>query len=190
MKRQLLALALLSCNDGGVNSTQAAQTAYDGLDESIDKAITLGFAGFNAATSANIPTETANGDINGTISVNGQVDQGTSANRVMNLNETLTHYADVDGGPAQGIYYDTTDAGPAALSMKLQGVPTGTMSGSLNGTYAMTGTLTGDVTLNVTFNGQLQPGPDGGGVERKPGTVQITGTATSGSGTYNINVTH
>ena len=66
--RRLFFLLLLSfscSNGGGVNSTEQAKQAYLGLDESIDKAITLGFAGFNAASSANIPTEKTNGDGNG-----------------------------------------------------------------------------------------------------------------------------
>ena len=186
----LFVAILVSCsNDGGVNSTEQAKQAYLGLDESIDKAITLGFEGFNAASSANIPTEQTTGDLSGTMEVTGQVDQGVSANKQMRLLETLTTYSDTDAG----IVYDTssdagTDGAPAALGMSLQGIPTGTLSGSLDGTYGMSGALNGLVTLSVTFNGQLEPN-DAGGVERKPGSTHITGTAVSGNGTYPIDVT-
>jgi hypothetical protein len=176
---------LSACSSGSVNSNDQAKAAYLGLDESIDKAIGLGFKGFNEAQSANIPTETTNGDLTGTMTVTGQVDQGASANKGMRLQETLTTYADTDAG----ITYDTnTDAGPPALDMQLKGIPTGTLAGTLVGTYAMTGALKGDVTLNVTFAGTLEADADGG-VERKPGSTHITGTATSGSGVYTIDLT-
>jgi hypothetical protein len=176
---------LSACSSGSVNSNDQAKQAYLGLDESIDKAITLGFAGFNAASSANIPDETTNGDLTGTMKIGGQVDQGASANKTMRLQETLTTYADSDAG----ITYDTnTDAGLPELDMKLSGIPTGTLSGTLVGSYGMTGALKGDVALNVTFSGGLEQ-DDAGGVERKPGSTHITGTATSGSGVYQIDLT-
>ncbi len=189
MRRILLFLIVSSCSSSSVNSTEQAKQAYLGLDESIDKAIALGFKGYNAATSANIPTEQTNGDLSGTMTVTGQVDKGVSANKQMRLLETLTTYSDTDAG----IVYDTssdagTDGAPAALDMSLMNVPTGTLSGSLDGTYGMSGALKGIVTLQVTFNGDLEAN-DAGGVERKPGTTHITGTATSGSGVYQIDVT-
>ncbi|HEY2370412.1 MAG TPA: hypothetical protein VGH87_28645, partial [Polyangiaceae bacterium] len=64
----------------------------------------------------------------------------------------------------------------------------GSLSGSLNGTYGMTGALKGTVDLAVTFTGSLEAN-DAGGVERKPGSTHITGTATSGSGIYQIDLT-
>jgi hypothetical protein len=79
--RTWIVLLVASCGNGDVSSTDAAQAAYLGLDKSIDKAITEGFAGFNAASSANIPTETASGDVSGTMTITGQVDQGQSANK-------------------------------------------------------------------------------------------------------------
>ncbi len=197
MRRLLFLAFVLSCSNGssGVNSTQQAEEAYNGLDESIDKAITLGFKGYNASNNANIPTETANGDISGTMSVNGTVDQGVSANKQMHLQETLDDYSDTDAGI---VYWTDGDAGtdgaPAALVMGLQNIPTttsgnGTLNGSLDGTYGMTGKLQGLVTLSVTFSGKIDRN-DAGLVERTLGTTTITGTATSGSGVYNINVTH
>jgi len=183
-------LLVVSCSNGnsGVNSNDQAKQAYLGLDESIDKAITLGFKGFNAASSANIPTEQTTGDISGTMTVTGQVDQGVSANKQMRLLEELDNYSDTDAGIAYATSTDAgTDGAPAALGMSLQGIPTGTLSGSLDGTYGMKGALQGTVTLAVSFNGSLQQGD--AGVERKPGTTHITGTATSGTGTYAIDVT-
>jgi hypothetical protein len=184
-----LGVLVLACSSGGVDSNEAAKEAYLGLDESIDKAITLGFQGFNDSTNANIPTEQTTGDVSGTMTVTGQVDQGVSANKQMRLNEALGDYSDTDAG----IVYDTstdagTDGAPAVLGMSLQGIPTGSLSGNLDGTYGMSGALKGLVTLSVTFNGQLEAN-DAGGVDRKPGTTHITGTATSGSGVYNIDVT-
>jgi hypothetical protein len=189
MRRISLFLIVSACSSSSVNSDEQARQAYLGLDESIDKAITLGFKGFNEAKSANIPTETTTGDVSGTMTVTGQVDQGVSANKQMRLLETLDTYSDTDAG----IVYDTnsdagTDGAPAALDMSMQGIPTGTLSGSLDGTYGMSGSLKGLVTLQVTFNGQLEAN-DAGGVERKPGATHITGTATSGSGVYQIDVT-
>jgi len=115
----------------------------------------------------------------------GQVDQGASANKGMRLQETLTTYSDSDAG----ITYDTnTDAGLPELDMQLKGIPTGTLDGTLVGTYGMTGALKGEVALNVAFSGALEAN-DAGGVERKPGSTHITGTATSGSGVYQIDLT-
>lgn len=182
-------MLLLACTSGGVDSTERAKQAYLGLDESIDKAITLGFKGFNDANSANIPAEQTTGDVSGTMTVTGQVDQGASANKQMRLVEALSDYSDTDAG----VVYDTsadagTDGAPAALGMSLKGIPTGTLSGTLDGTYGMSGALQGSVSLTVAFDGELEPN-DAGGVERKPGTTHITGQAVSGSGTYAIDVT-
>jgi hypothetical protein len=188
----------------GVHSTDDARRAYLGLDESVDKAITLGFDGFNAATSANIPPQQTTGDATGTMKVDGHVDQGSSTNRVMNLNDTLTAYSD-NGVTA----YDTGSNGAAALSMTLKNVPTGTLTGSLNGSFTMSAAqytdgggptdaggadagapLVGVVTLALTFTGDLQPNPsDPTKVERKPGTTHITGTASAGGFTFNVDVT-
>ncbi len=177
-------LSLAPACGGGVSSDQQAQQAYLGLDASIDKAIQLGFDGFNAASSANIPAEMTTGMASGTLTVTGQVDQGTSANKGMRLSEAMNTYSD-DGQ----IQYTTSANSLPALTMQLKNIPTGTLTGTLTGDFAMAGALSGSVTLNVTFNGNLQPGT-GTQVERQPGTTQITGTATSGSGTYQINVTH
>jgi hypothetical protein len=173
---------LCACGDG-VKSEEQARRAYLGLDAHVDKAITLGFAGFNAASSANIMPQMTTGAMSGTLVVTGQVDQGASANKEMRLKEALTNYSD-DGK----LSYATDPAALPALDMSLKMIPTGTLSGTLVGTYVMSGELTGNVMLNLAFTGELQAGA-GMTVERKPGTTHITGTATSQPGTYTVDVT-
>jgi hypothetical protein len=191
----------------GVHSTDDARRAYLGLDKSVDKAITLGFDGFNAASSANIPTQETTGDATGTMQIGGQVDQGASSNKTMRLTDTLTAYSD-DGVTA----YDTGSNAPAALSMMLSKIPNGTLSGTLSGSFTMSAApltdagasadagasdagaaeppLVGVVTLALTFTGDLQPDPnDATKVQRKPGTTHITGTASAGGYTFNVDVT-
>ncbi len=186
-----------SIDGPGVHSTDDARRAYLGLDASVDKAITLGFQGFNAASSANIPTQQTTGNASGTMSVGGQVDQGQSTNKTMRLTDTLTAYSD-DGVTA----YDSAGS-PASLDMTLDKIPTGTLSGTLSGTFVMSpapdagaaspdagAPLVGNVTLSITFTGDLQPDPnDATKVERKPGTTHITGTASAGGFTYQVDVT-
>ena len=157
--------------------------AYLGLDPSVDKAITLGFAGFNAASSANISPQSADGGVSGTMTVTGQVDQGTSANKGMRLADALSNYSD-DGH----VTYNTDSNALPALTINLKGIPGGTLDGSLNGSFMMSGGLTGQVSLALTFSGQIQSGRNNT-VVRAPGTTHITGTATSPAGTYNVDVT-
>jgi len=178
---KLLLLLLAGCG-GGVNSTADAQKAYLGLDPSIDKAITLGFAGFNSASSANIDPQTANGTVSGTMTVTGQVDQGTSANKGMRLFDALSSYSD-DGS----IVYNTDPATLPSLTINLKNIPTGTLDGSLTGSFMMSGGETGQVSLALTFSGQIESGPNNT-VVRKAGTTHIIGTATSPAGTYAVDV--
>jgi len=185
----LVALSFLSafaaCG-GGVSSEADAKKAYMGLDTSVDKAIGLGFAGFNevaGAPGANIATQSADGGNSGTLSVAGQVDNGASSNKTMRLTETLSNYSD-DGQ----VTYGTDQSSLPALTMDLKNIPTGTVDGSLSGSFMMSGQLTGQVSLALTFAGQLESAADGG-VQRKAGTTHITGTATSPAGTYNVDVT-
>jgi hypothetical protein len=173
-----------------VSSDEQARRAYLGLDGSIGKALALGFKGFNEASSANISPQSAAGDKSGTITITGQVDQGASANKGMRLNEDLVSYSDgdlhLDGGGTVAITYDT-DGGLPALTLSLKGIPTGTLTGSLVGDYNMSGDLSGVVHLDLMMAGDLQPTADGG-TDRKPGTTSVTGTATSGTGTFQVNV--
>src|SRR5689334_6540163 len=90
----MLGLGLVACGSG-VSSDEQARRAYLGLDASIDKAIQLGFDGFNMSTSgANIPKETGSGTVSGTVAVTGQVDMGASANKGMRLMVEFVNYSD------------------------------------------------------------------------------------------------
>lgn len=179
----VFAFGLAGCSDD-VGSEEDARRAYVGLDKSVDKAMQLGFQGFNLASSANIDPQTTNGDKAGTLTVSGKVDQGASANKNMTLNEELKGYSD-DGA----ITYDTMGTLPI-IDLKLANVPNGTVTGTLVGTFKMTGELEGNVTLNLSISGELQPtAADPTKVERKPDTTKITGTAESDYGKYNVNVT-
>jgi hypothetical protein len=164
------------------------------MDLSIDKAIQLGLKGFNDASNANIPTETASGDVAGTLVVSGHVDQGASSNKTMNLLTAFTGYEDAPQLPQDGgalhVFYDGV-ATSTTLSMKLMGIPNGTFTGSLNQTLQLSGDLVGSVTLSLSFSGDLESVPGAPSqVERKPGTTHITGTATSPYGTFTVDVTH
>jgi len=169
-----------------VSSTEDAKKAYMGLDPSVDKAITLGFSGYNevsGAPGANIAPQGADGGVSGTLSVSGQVDNGSSANKTMRLTETLSNYSD-DGH----VTYGTDQSALPNLTMNLKNIPTGTLDGTLSGSFLMSGGLTGQVSLALSFAGDLEAAPDGG-VQRKAGTTHITGTATSPAGTYSVDVT-
>jgi hypothetical protein len=65
--------------------------------------------------------------------------------------------------------------------------PDAELSGTLAGTFVMDGDLVGNVALNLVFTGQTEAGP-GGEIVRVPGTVQVTGTATSDYGVFAIDV--
>jgi hypothetical protein len=174
---------LVAACGGGVSSNEDALKAYLGLDPSVDKAITLGFAGFNSASSANISPQSADGGVSGTMTVTGQVDQGASANKGMRLLDALSNYSD-DGK----ISYTTDSNALPALTINLKNIPNGTLDGSLNGSFAMSGGLSGQVALALTFTGQIAAGPSNT-VVRLAGTTHVIGTATSSAGTYNVDVT-
>ncbi len=192
MNRNPVALVLLlglSCGPPAVSSDEAARRAYLGLDRSLGKALTIGFQGFNQASSANISPQQTTGDDGGTMTITGQVDQGASANKGMRLRVELVGYTDgvvqLDGGASFKLVYGT-DAGLPALDVQLKGIPSGTYSGTLKGSYGMSGDLSGNVTLDVSFAGQLES--DGsGGTRRKPGTTTVTGSAQASGGTYQVN---
>ncbi len=177
----VLGAAAFGCGDG-VGSEEDAERAYQGLDASIDKAIDLGFKGFEAASNANIPAQEGSGSVTGKITISGKVDQGASDNKTMDLTESLVEYSDVDK-----LTYNTTELLPT-LSMKLSKIPDGTLDGTLDGTYTMSGDLKGPVTLKLSFSGALEAGT-ATKVQRKAGTTHITGTAVSDFGTYNVDIT-
>lgn len=185
-----------ACSDDDIDSDEAARRAYLGLDASIGKSITLGFAGFNAASSANIAPQMATGTTAGNLTITGQVDQGASANKGMRLYVGMVAYTDgpfninEDGDQIEVIYDTNTDATlQPFLSMQLKNIPTGTLEGTLMGDYTLSGPdLQGIVTLNLTIAGTLMD-IGNGDVGRVVGSTTVTGTAVSGDGTYNVNVT-
>ncbi len=185
------ALVAAACTNHNVSSDEQAKEAFEGLNKFIGKSITLGFDGFNMATSANISPQMTNGDSAGTVTVTGQVDQGSSANKGMRLNVAMAGYNDgkftVDG-TSLNVTYDTNSMALPALTMMLMNIPTGTINGSVVGTFDMKGDLTGSVDLNLTFNGMLMSGPSNT-VVRVPGSTTVTGTATSNSGMFQVDVT-
>jgi hypothetical protein len=196
MRTPFLCFALLAaCSDDSVDSNENARRAYLGLDPSVGQCITLGFDGFNTASSANILPQMDTGTKAGTLTINGQVDQGQSANKGMRLTIAMVGF---DDGPFEintnhdkiDVVYDTsTDVTmQPALDIMMMNIPTGTLSGTLTGTYTMTGDLKGDVTLDLTITGDLMDG-GGGAVVRKTGTTHVTGTAISGNGTFDVDVT-
>jgi len=170
--------------DDGVADEESARRAYLGLDRAIDRAIDLGFAGFNAANSANIPEQSGNGEITGVMVVGGQVDQGASANKNMRLDVTLAmDYQDVVVEDLAIVY----NGGPAALDMEFKGLPDASLTGSLVGTFVMSGDLLGEVTLDLDFTGTTEEGV-GGAIVRTAGSIHVLGTATSDYGVFMVDV--
>ncbi|WP_143140863.1 hypothetical protein [Nannocystis exedens] len=176
---------IASCRpDDGVADPESARRAYLGLDRAVDRAIKLGFDGFNAASNANIPEQMAAGDLSGTVVVGGKVDQGASNNKEMDLQVTLTDYSD---GPVEDMFDVAYDGGPALLDLSLRDLPNGTFTGSFSGEFAMTGELAGTVALDLDVMGQTEEAPDGT-IRRKVGTIHVTGTATSDYGVFAIDI--
>jgi hypothetical protein len=175
-----------------VSSDEQARRAYLGLDDSIDKALNLGMQGFNEASSANISPQSTDGDVSGTLTVSGQVDQGASANKEMRLFVDLLEYSDgaavrVDDEDIN-ITYDTDPADLPSLDLSLRNIPDGTFTGTLLGRYLMHGDLEGEVLLDLSLAGEIED--DGsGGIRRTLGTTQISGTAVSGEGVYVVELT-
>jgi hypothetical protein len=186
-----VSLVLVACG-GGVDSDQAAEAAYLGLDGMVGKALALGFDGFNAASSANIPTQMTTGDVTGTLTVSGQVDMGASDNKGMRLLLDLVEYRDIDPVTDEDllITYDTAEAASAPLDLMFRGIPDADMDGTLGGVYYMTGEIEGNVELNLTITGTTEADPDNpGNMRRVAGATTVTGTATSDYGVFNVNVT-
>ena len=190
-----LSVGMTACGDDEVSSDEQARRAYLGLDESISKALQLGFSGFNAASSANIPLQSAPGNVSGTLLISGQVDQGSSANKNMRLRIGMASYSDGAVAAGQGedpvnITYGsaTEPASQPELILQLRDIPNGTFAGTFVGAFQMTGDLKGEVTLSLNMTGRIEN--DGTGkVRRQAGTTLVTGTATSGTGVYTVNLT-
>ncbi|MDF1563751.1 MAG: hypothetical protein P1V51_11955 [Deltaproteobacteria bacterium] len=191
----LLSALLLGACGGAVDSDHEAELAYLGLDGAVGRALLLGMSGFNAATSANIPQQVGDGDVAGTMTVAGQVDQGASANKGLRLTVALDGYQDVtdvdqDEDEEVVVSYTTAEAAPMSLELSLRNIPDGTFTGTFGGTATMEGDLEGEVTLDLTLSGSIEEDPDAAGeIRRVTGTVQVTGTATnSGGGVYDIDL--
>jgi hypothetical protein len=192
----LLAVPLLLAACGGsVSSEEEAELAYIGLDGAIERAMDLGFDGFNAADSANIPGQVGQGDESGTMTVNGQVDQGSSDNKGMRLTVALDEYQDVvdvdpeDDSEVVVTYWTDAEAELPVLNLSLRNIPDGTITGDFSGTFQMEGDLEGDVTLDVTLEGEIES-DGGGGTQRAAGTITVTGTAQGpGGGSFDIDIT-
>ncbi|MCB9679026.1 MAG: hypothetical protein H6737_28250 [Alphaproteobacteria bacterium] len=188
----LLLPTLVACKGGVVNSDREAEAAAIGLEGAIERALGLGFDGFAAASSANIPTQTGSGDLSGTMTVSGQVDQGNSDNKGMRLDVALDDYADVetietDEIDAVQVAYDTDDAALPRFDLSLRDIPDGTMTGTVTGTFLLSGDLEGELSLSLALDGIIVP--DGDGTMREEGTTSVTGTATnSGGGTFDVDV--
>jgi hypothetical protein len=202
-----LAVGCAEDDDGEIGSEDDARRAYLGLDESVEKALNLGMDGFNAASNANIPTQSGVGEVSGTITVDGQVDQGASDNKGMRLYVGMAEYSqgpftvtvnegqDNEEDLTVDLTYNTSEVQleQPYLNLSLRNIPTGTFDGTLTGVYRVIGDLEPDVeidaevTLNLMFTGTLVD-LGGGMTGRAPGTV-VNGTATSGDGSYEVNLT-
>ena len=191
----IIALAL-GCNGDDLDSDAEARLAYLGFDSAVDLSLELGFDGFNAASSANIATQTGDGTESGTMSIDGQVDQGASSNKGMRLEVLLVDYRDgaVDDTATEdveeySVTYDTNDGDPLLLDLSLRDIPTGTFTGTLAGSAVLSGDLEAEATFNLTLSGGLVEDPEvSGGVARAPGTLTISGTVTSSDGTFEVDV--
>lgn len=189
-----VSLALSACQCGPVKSEEQARQAYLGLDKMVERGLTLGFQGYNAAISANISPQTAQGDASGTITVTGQVDKGstTSGNKGMRLSVALAEYQDRLSEPDDKLTltYDTDPAALPKLDLTLRNLPNGTMTGTLVGKFKMRGDLEGEVDLNLSFTANLEPVPeDASAIRRVAGSTHVTGTASSSAGVFNVDVT-
>lgn len=187
--------AAAGCDGDDLDSDAEARRAYLGFDRAVDRGLALGLRGFNAASSANIPPQEGSGDDSGTMTVSGQVDQGSSDNKGMRLDLVLVDY---DDGPFEdsddgdetlvSITYDTTDALPR-LDLSLRDIPNGTFTGSLDGTLVLRGDVEAEADFALVLSGGIIEDPlVSGGVMREPGTLTITGTVAAGDGLYDVDV--
>jgi hypothetical protein len=190
----MVVATVVGCGNGdSVTSDEQARRAYLGLDKSISKSLALGFAGYNAASNANIPTEMAAGDVTGSLTITGHVDQGNPSQASMGLAAAMTMYSDGkivvdDKNNTITVTYATDTATPPSLSLKLNSSSGNTLTGSLDGVYAMSGDMQGTVTLSLQLNGTFSgTAPN---VTRVAGSTTVTGTAVNSSGgMYMVNTT-
>lgn len=197
------AVLLGACGGDDVASEEDARLAYMGLHVMVDKSVNLGLDGYNAATSANIPDQEGEGDLQGRILIGGQVDQGVSDNKELRLDIELEDYQDeVIDESEEGedepleidlIYASDEEELPHA-DISLRNIPDGTFDGTLVGSFHMEGDLEGEVFLDLQIEGEIEP-VDGEGegeedeIRRVPGETQITGTAESRYGDFDVDLT-
>ena len=183
-----LLLACAGCSNAVRNEHDAA-LAYLGLDAGITRAMNLGLEGYNVASSANIDAQSAGGDIGGTMTVSGQVDQGSSDNKELRLEVALEGYLDdpVDGDTPFEVTYDSDPQAPLALDISLRDIPDGTLTGTFVGDVGISGDLGGIVSLDIALDGTIEAGADDA-VTRTEGETHITGSATSDYGSYAIDL--
>ncbi len=149
------------------------------------QALDLGFQGFAAATSANIPPQSAPGFKGGTISVAGKVDQGSSDNKNMDLTLALIGWT----ADTAIVFNTATDtAAQPKLTLSLKKLPDADLTGTLVGTFAMTGDLEKSVALNLAITGKTMADSNGK-IVRKPGSMRVLGTATAGGSAFVVDVT-
>jgi len=187
-----------ACTDDSVDSNEQARRAYLGLDKSVSKSLTLAFQGYDAATSANIPAQMADGDAmpGGTLAITGQVSHGNVNEATMTLDVAMAKYSDspiiVDtkNNTKITVAYDA-DASAAmhpVLNLKLNASSGNALTGSLTGDYTMSGDLTGTVTLDLTIAGTFSG--TGTSTMRVAGSTMVIGTVVNASGgMYSVNVT-
>jgi hypothetical protein len=201
----VLAFTSACSSKDDVSSEEDARLAYIGLHRMVDRTINLGMDGYNAATSANIPSQDGTGDVSGTITISGQVDAGVSANKEMRLFIDLVDYRDdildeddevtgiviiynTDLDPDSEVDAGLADGRPFA-DISLRNIPNGTFFGSLTGTFQMTGDLEGRVHLDLELSGQIEEVPDTDGeIRRVRGTTEVTGTAESRYGIFEVDL--
>jgi hypothetical protein len=192
----LFATLATACGSDEIDSDEEARRAYLGLDESIAKSITLGFDGFNAASSANIDDQITTGITAGMLTISGQVDKGNSDNKNMRLAVGMVDYSDGpfiiddDDHTIEVVYNtDLDELLQPALDMQFRNFPDGTIEGTLIGTYFMSGAIEGEATLTLTITGETED-LGNGLVGRVEGTFHVTGTAvTPDDGSFTVDVT-
>jgi hypothetical protein len=186
-----------ACSSDDVSSEEDARIAYLGLHRMIDRALNMGMAGYNEASSANIPTQERTGDVTGTITITGQVDQGVSPNKEMRLDIDLVEYrddilveGDLDAGLGVAIVYDTDPEETAPrVELSLRNIPDGTFTGTLRGSFLMTGDLEGRVTLDLQLSGDIEEVPNSeGDIRRVPGSTTVSGSAESRYGVFDVDL--
>ena len=162
--------ALTSACSDDISSDEEARQAYLSLDPVVAQALDLGFEGFNAASSANIPAQSAAGPKGGTISVAGKVNQGSSSNKNMDLTLGLVGWT----ADTAIVFHTSTDtAAQPKLTLSLKKLPDADLTGTLVGTFTMTGDLKRAVVLNLSIVGKTMADSTGK-IVRKPGSMRIT----------------